>query len=137
MVEKSLTITGSRRFQDIESVKPQKMSGWTFCRAWRMIKDSTNRLSAITRHFAGVHQYAATFINEVNDKLAGENIYHSPNLPEILSNRRSTSPSAVESLRHFKISCHNIILDTVVQSINKQFGDHKDLYEEISSAQLA
>ena len=51
-----------------------------------MINDATDGLSAITRDFADVHQHAATFTNEVNDKLAGENIYLSRYLPEIRSN---------------------------------------------------
>ena len=97
--------------------------------------ENDKRLSSITGDFADVHQHAATIINEVNDKLTGENIYLSPNLPEIRSNRQSTSPTAVESsTRRFEISGHNVILDTVIQRFNRWFSDHKDLYEEISLA---
>ena len=106
--------------------------------AWRMINDSTDRLSSITRDVADVHQHAATFINLMNDKLPGENIYLSPNLPEIRLNRQSKSPTAVESsTRRFEISCHNFILDTVIQSIKRRFSDHNDLYEEISLPKLS
>ena len=45
-----------------------------------MINDATDRLREITRDFADIYKQAATFINEVNDKLAGENIFLTLNL---------------------------------------------------------
>ena len=78
------------------------------------------RLNRQTRDFADVHQNAATFINEVKDKLSGENINLSPNLTEICSNRRSKLHTAVErSTTCFDISCHNVIVDTVIQRFNR------------------
>ena len=104
----------------------------------RMINDSTDRLCPITRNFVDVHHHAATFINKVMDEVARENINLEPNFLEIRSNRRSTSPTAVDSsTRHFEISCYDVILDTVVQSIKRRFSGHKDLHKESGLAQLA
>lgn len=97
-----------------------------------MINDATDRHSEITRDFADIYQQAATFINEVNDILAGENVFLTLNLPQIRSNRRPTGIQSETSAKHFEISCHNVILDTVVESINRRFADHKDLYKKIA-----
>lgn len=71
-----------------------------------MINDATDRPSEITRDFADIYQQAATFINEVNDKLAGENVFLTLNLPQIRSNRRPTGIESETSAKHFEISCH-------------------------------
>ena len=95
-----------------------------------MINDSTDILSPIT-------ETLPTSTNRQLHLSMNLSFINLPNLPEIRSKQRSTSPNPVDSpTRHFEIPCHNI-LDTAVQSINRRCSGHKDLHKEISLAQLA
>ena len=95
-----------------------------------MINEATDKLSKIARDFAAIYQHATTFISGVNDRLSEEGIHLTTDLPEICATRRAHEVQSAE--KSFEINCHNVILDTVVLTINNRFSQHKELYKEIA-----
>ena len=105
-------------------------SGLDLLQAWRMVADATMRLKIISRDFECVYERAAEFTKIVNTKLSSDDILVSSELSSVRSTRRI--PGDGDQKKQFEVVCHNVIFDKVVESINKRFMSHKDLYEEIA-----
>ncbi|XP_068122030.1 zinc finger MYM-type protein 1-like [Hyperolius riggenbachi] len=104
-------------------------TGLDFIQAWRMVDDAVKRLNKIRRDFPGVLQSATHFIDLINEKLANENICLKRRFSDIRSTRKA---EGTDNMKHFEISCYNVIVDTVTESVKSRFSTHGELYKQIS-----
>ena len=105
-----------------------------------MIDNIITQIRQISCDFTSIQKAATKFIDCVNEKLASENEKEisasvlfciSTTLPKKRSTRCPLEGIS-DPLKFFEVSCHNIILDKVIESFEKIYASHVDLYKQIA-----
>ena len=120
-------------------------SGMDLLSAHRMVITTQENLAKLSRGFDGVKNAADIFVEWANKTLKnkGEDIHHKFDLEETLPQKRlrkkKIMPGEIcedempqETEKAYEVEVHNIIMDTVSESLSNRFSKNGQLYSDLS-----
>lgn len=111
-------------------------------KAIQMVQGTYEKLKTITRDFDSIQMTADKFVKWANDKIQEEESYHlevQTTLPQKRIRKRKRMAdetdddvAVCDAVSAYKIRVHNVILDTVTESMNRRFLSCGTLYADLA-----
>ena len=118
--------------------------GMDYAQAWTQVEHVLDQLKNESRDFETVKDVTDEFVGNIRSAMASEDdlqeIAIETGLPERAVSRKKVMPGELardeiadhSTVKRFEINVYNVVYDTTLQSIQKRFAGHKDLYQDLS-----
>ena len=119
-------------------------AGMDYAQAWKQVENALEQLKKESRDFKNVENATDKFVASISSAMAEDQDLQAFNietcLPERAASRKKVLPGELalgagteySGLKKFEINVYNVVYDATVQSIDKRFSGHKDLYNDLS-----
>lgn len=116
-------------------------SGLDIIKSFQMISQSFSQLKIMQRDFAEVEKLANDFVSWANAQIDKEDIEFEvqTKLPEkrirkkkVMPGEKSVDEPIADALSAYEVNVHNVIFDTVCESMDRRFLSNRELYHDFS-----